>query len=150
MRLRINVDTSEAEAVARVIKHLPRDLKRELTVALRKSATAVARKTRRLLRSQRRGRSRPGQPPARQTGALARSIRTKKSRSGLSYSITASVFYATVLEAGAEGAGRGRANRIEPRPFLTAALEDLEAENKERIAKAVRDVFRQAALRVGR
>lgn len=78
-----------------------------------------------------------GQAPVSVTGTLAKSIRARPFRSGDGVAIRDSAFYALFLEHGAKGGGRRSANGIrvrgkqgvgttrvlEPRTFLTTALE---------------------------
>ncbi len=94
--------------------------------------------------------SAPGQPPASETGTLARSIGVRAFASGEGVRVTDSVFYALFLQAGAHGGGRlgrvgnkrrgkagiGTARTLEPRPFLTTALETAEGALAPRLLRA--------------
>ena len=123
--MEIEIDDREARVVIAALRKIPRAMTRPLWAALRTSAQDVAGDTRRLLRG-RRGTSRPGEPPARRTGLLARSIRTRRGRD-FSYQILTrpDAFHGRFLETGTaerRTRRRGRRGRLEPRPFLTAAL----------------------------
>jgi hypothetical protein len=150
----------------------PREKKR----ALRAAGNQVARLTRRKLALAGTGAKRgshvasaPGQPPAKLTGALARSIGVKVFRSGDGVAIRARRFYALFLEAGARGGiGSGKAGvkgkrntrravvgtrEVEPRPFLSAAMDELSGDALgERLRDAiVRGIeFRQGRQKVSR
>jgi hypothetical protein len=136
------------------LKRLPRAMKADVAAAVRDAARDVRDEAKAMLaqtraRSRRRrlapgvrlllvtGRnepSQPGRPPAQQTGELRRSIRAvRKRRDGLSYKVEAE-FYARFLELGADGKGR---RRLEPRPFLTAALRARATQVEARIVVAV-------------
>lgn len=92
--------------------------------------------------------SSPGQPPASDTGKLASSISVKPARNGLSVVVKDSAFYALFLEAGAKGGGGRKRQRnkggkpstprvLEPRPYLSIALEEREDSLSERIQEAI-------------
>jgi hypothetical protein len=106
--------------------------------------------------------SAPGEPPARLSGQLTGSIGMKVQRGGERIQIYDGTFYSRFLEVGAQGGagtnqkgGRGRKNSragnsrknpkisnssirvLEPRPFISRAAEDHEAEIREKIAAAV-------------
>ncbi len=100
--------------------------------------------------------SAPGQPPSSRTGALSGSIRVRAGRGGDAVSVIASQFYAKFLETGAHGGGPGRRSRrvqrggirtayarstrvMEPRPFLSAALDARHASIEARIRAAIVD-----------
>lgn len=142
--------TAQAERLINAFENrIPKRLVPDVYEALRISARDVAKETRRLLRSKRGGVSLPGQAPARQTGALAKSIRFKRSRRAVSYSVfnQSDQFYARFLELGTDerftAFKRGRASRgrIEPRPFLTAALESRHVETQKNIERALVKLF---------
>ena len=142
MTFKIEVDISEGMRAVKAINRMPKALTKELSKEVRDSAKAVAAETRKLLRGSgrgskrgRRGTSAPGQPPARQTGALARSIRFRRGgRSGLSYLVEAREFYGKFLETGPQ-----------PRPFLTLAQENLSEVTAADIISGIEDVLRDAA-----
>jgi len=129
--------------------------------ALRQAGQQVARATRRRLSKAGAGRrygkhvaSAPGQPPAKMTGGLASSVTVRVWKSGDGVAIRARRFYALFLEAGAQGgvgSGRkgvkGKSNtrhrvagtrELKPRPFLSAALEELSG---ERLGERLRDAI---------
>lgn len=96
-----------------------------------------------------------GQAPVRVTGTLARSIKVRPFKSGEGVAIRDTAFYALFLEAGAQGGGRksaggkrisrkqqARTGRVlEPRQFLTSALEGRRADLRKRIEDSVqRDI----------
>lgn len=100
--------------------------------------------------------SAPGTPPASRTGALAGSIHVKATRRGDGVSIRADEYYGKFLETGAVGGGPGRRNRVrrdrgvrrvtptsirilQPRPYLTAALEERRASIEQRLRAAIVD-----------
>lgn len=123
--MQIEVDDREARMVIDALRKIPRAMSRPLWDVLRKGAGEVAADTRAMLRRQSRAPSSPGEPPARQSGLLARSIRTRRGRF-YSYAVLTQpdAFHGRFLETGAaerrtrRGENRGR---LEPRPFLTAA-----------------------------
>lgn len=104
--------------------------------------------------------SAPGEPPAMLTGMLNRSITTKIGKGGESISIRDNQFYAKFLEVGAKGGagnrtkgGKGKRNVkatknrqgavsssrvLEPRPFISRALDDQKAEIERKILEAVK------------
>lgn len=146
MAFEVAVDISQAQRAIKAIDRMPRALTKELSKDVRESAKAVAVETRKILRGSgrgsrrgRRGTSESGQPPARQTGALAKSIRSRRgSRSGLSYLVEAREFYGRFLET---GTSRG----LQPRPFLTLAQENLSEANAVRIIAGIERVLAEAA-----
>ena len=102
----------------------------------------------------------PGQPPASRTGTLANSIKVRAFKSGEGVAIRDTAFYAVFLEGGAHGGGRkgggwrvagqkitasrmrgaegaNTARVLEPRPFLSTALQSREASIGDRIRAAV-------------
>ncbi|MFC0407921.1 hypothetical protein [Roseomonas elaeocarpi] len=95
--------------------------------------------------------SAPGEAPANVTGTLLRSIKVRPFKSGQGVAIRDAAFYALFLQAGATGGGRkaqdgkrvrGKAGTdtgrsLEPRPFLTAALEQRRASLGERIENSL-------------
>ncbi|HWX48128.1 MAG TPA: HK97 gp10 family phage protein [Roseomonas sp.] len=96
--------------------------------------------------------SAPGQAPVRVTGTLARSIKVRPFKSGEGVAIRSTAFYALFLEAGATGGGR-KATRgkrmirkqqvttgrvLEPRQFLTVALDERRDGLRKRIEASVR------------
>lgn len=147
---------------------------------LRQAGNQVARVTRRKLSQGGTGRkygahtaSAPGQPPAKRSGALARSIGVRVFRSGDGVAIRARRFTALFLEDGAAGGvGSGKAGvkgkrntrratvgtrKLEPRPFLSAAMKELsEQKLGEQLRNALiqgidlRKQVRRRDIRVGR
>ncbi|MDO9714303.1 HK97 gp10 family phage protein [Paracraurococcus lichenis] len=123
--------------------------KRDLRKALRAIGAIVARKARSLIRSSKE--SKPGLPPVSRTGALASSIKVRPSKTGDSVSVKDTKFYALFLEKGAVGGGgrkrTGRNKRgtpttkrvLEPRPFLSVALEQTQAMIRAKLEQAVQN-----------
>ena len=139
MVLEISVDTRDARRMVKVLEFIPKDMKRGISLALRESAKEIARDTRSLLRRKRAGRrgeaSRPGEPPALRTGALARSIGFRRGRrDGLSYVVEAREFYARFLEVGDE-----------PRPFISLAFDRKRTVIENRIVEAITRTLEEAA-----
>jgi hypothetical protein len=141
-KLEVTVEAAEARVLLAAIRALPADLRREIAKEVSASLREVAAETRRLLGS-RRGRRRagaraavsaPGEPPARQTGALARSIKTRRNRGGLSGRVTSIVFKSRFLETGTK-------TGLAPRPFLSVALETKRGAFEARIGAAVTAAF---------
>jgi hypothetical protein len=101
-----------------------------------------------MLRRQSRTPSSPGEPPARQSGLLDRSIRTRRGRF-YSYAVLTQpdAFHGRFLETGAaerrtrRGGNRGR---LEPRPFLTDALAGRADEIEAAVADALTRVIAEA------
>lgn len=165
--MKIDLDTRQAKRLTSALNRAPRAMNKQLLEALRLTAKDVAQDTRRLLRQNRRGPSQPGQPPARVTGLLAKSIRFRRARSRdrgalLAYNIFAhkDTFYARFLELGAgsgftrqlpRGRNRLRARRsavswnLEPRPFLTKAREDNADVYQRRVAQAIQETLKDIA-----
>lgn len=168
--IEITADTAQAARTVRALRRLPAALRRDIAQSLRASALEVARTTRQLLRRGR-GPSAPGEPPARRSGTLARSIRTKRGRGGLSYSVLALPHptrgpVALFLEAGTTSGGKrvtlrtrdkrgtlsrrsarqGGSQRTAPRPFLTLALD----RHRDAIANRVGAAIGAALERAGR
>lgn len=131
-QLRTEVD---GRALARAFNRLPASIRRNVTREVTTAARQVANVARGLLRSGGRsgavlgagGRGRkkrasaPGEPPARRTGTLARSIKVvnPKSRGDrIARDVRAQIAYSMALEHGRKSGGR-----IEPRPFLKPARE---------------------------
>lgn len=94
--------------------------------------------------------SSPGQPPVSVTGTLAGSIIARPFKTGDGVAIRDTMFYALFLEKGARGGGPGRRNKrtkgsiiangrrvLEPRPFLTEALDQRSSSLESRIKDAV-------------
>ena len=92
--------------------------------------------------------STPGEPPAVRTGALLRGITVRPYKSGEGVAIRDRQFYALFLEEGAKGGGRqggkGVRNKrgkamtariLQPRPFLSTALES----RQESVGQRIRD-----------
>ncbi|GBR00529.1 hypothetical protein [Acetobacter oeni] len=106
--------------------------------------------------------SAPGEAPSRITGTLAKSIKVRAFRSGEGVSIRDTAFYALFLEKGASGGGRmksggafvrgkrgvGKVRKLEPRPFLTRALQEREASIEPRLAQAARDGIRMVRMKL--
>jgi hypothetical protein len=65
----------------------------------------------------------PGQAPANLTGKLAASFKTSVRKN--SVKVTDTAYYAVMLEGGAKNVGRN-SGTIEPRPFLSSALSEIE------------------------
>jgi hypothetical protein len=86
------------------------------------------------------GRSFPGQPPASDTGALLRSLRTRLARSRKrderAYAI-APEFYGFMLESGTR--------RIRPRPFIVPAAKRHMGDFVARIEAAINEAARQVS-----
>jgi hypothetical protein len=155
--LSIGYDGEEANALIKALRALPADLRKGIALAVRDGARAVADDARDLLsRTRAKGKrykvgpltaivvgganasSRPGEPPAQQSGELRRSLRVvKQRRDGLAYRVETE-FYALFLEGGASGPG---ARRLERRPFLSVALEQrrdlIESLIAEQVARAL-------------
>ena len=143
----------ESEELFKALRALPAALRRNIALAVRDGAKMVAEDAKELLGGTRaRGRrykvgplravivsgsndaSPPGNPPAQQSGELRRSIRVQRQRrDGLAYRVEAE-FYSLFLEAGASGPGR---RRLEPRPFLSVALEGRRTLIEDMIAEQV-------------
>lgn len=141
--LRVKIDTSFARPDLDIIARANKKLVPEVQKALREAAKLVAQEARALIRAKRGAPSSPGESPATESGALARSIRYRQSRRrALGVYIQAAEFYGRFLETGRKAgsqAGRrtaesgrvtsranARAKRtsaMAPRPFLTTALE---------------------------
>lgn len=162
--LSIGYDGEEANELVKALRRLPAALRKNIAAAVKEGASIVADDARELLRkTTARGRrykvgpltvvlrgeqndgSKPGGPPAQQSGELRRSIRVKRARrDGLAYAIETEA-YALFLEEGASGPGR---RRLEPRPFLSTALENnrafLEAYIAEHVARAVDEITQGA------
>jgi hypothetical protein len=146
--MQIEVDDREARMVIEALRKIPRAMTRPLWDALRKGAGDVAADTRAMLRRQSRTPSLPGEPPARQSGLLARSIRTRRGRF-YSYAVLTQpdAFHGRFLETGAaerrtrRGENRGR---LEPRPFLTDALAGRADEIEAAVADALTRVIAEA------
>ena len=135
------------------LRLLPKELRQQIAAVIKASAKTVADEAKEMLAGTRaRGRRRkigpltlvlirgrnepsaPGRPPVQQTGELRRSLRVvRQRRDGLAYRIEAE-FYARFLEGGAEGSGK---RRLQPRPFLSVALENNRALIEAQIAEAV-------------
>lgn len=97
----------------------------------------------------------PGQPPAKVTGSVAQSFKVRVFRDGQGVSIRNLMFYAKMLETGAEGGGRtwshtklgrryargkkniGSKRVLRPRPFLSVALAAVEGTLAQRIGTAL-------------
>ncbi len=86
------------------------------------------------------GRSRPGQPPAMDSGALLRSLRTRLARSRKrderAYAI-APEFYGFMLESGTR--------RIRPRPFIVPAAQRHLSDFVSRVQAAIDQAARQVS-----
>ena len=140
MALGINFDQSQALGTIKILERLPRQMTREIALAVRESAKEVAQETRRLLRRKRsRGgvveASSPGKPPALRTGALAHSIGFRRvRRDGLAYVVEAREFYGKFLEL-------GRA----PRPFISLAMETKRDRIEARLVAAITRTLEDAA-----
>lgn len=97
--------------------------------------------------------SAPGQSPVSLTGALRRSGKASAFKSGTGFAVRFSAFYAVMLEEGARGGAGTRLGKsgsvrnrrgvaagsrvLEPRPFLTSALEERAASIEGRIKDAI-------------
>jgi hypothetical protein len=162
----IGYEGEAAAALVNLLRVLPNELRKNIALAVRDGARAVAEDARDLLsRTRAKGRrykvgpltaiivgganasSRPGEPPAQQSGELRRSLRVvKHRRDGLAYRIETE-FYALFLEGGASGPG---ARRLDRRPFLSVALEQrrdmIEAILAEQIERALAAVQEGDAL----
>jgi hypothetical protein len=147
--MRIEVDVRQARAVNDALRKIPRAMTRPIWEVLRTGARDVAGDARRRTRSGR-GPSAPGQPPARASGLLSRSIRTRRGRD-FSYQILTApeAYYGRFLETGTteriSRRPRARRGRLEPRPFLTAALDARKDEVFARLAATINRVLEDAA-----
>ncbi|WP_424139896.1 HK97 gp10 family phage protein [Roseomonas chloroacetimidivorans] len=97
--------------------------------------------------------SAPGEAPVNVTGTLARSIKVRPFKSGEGVAVRDTAFYALFLQAGASGGGRmvrggkrvrGKAGAatgrdLQPRQFLTKALDQVESGLRGRIEASLRD-----------
>ncbi len=148
--VKVTVDDRQAKRAIRALNAAPRRMTSEILRALREASRDVAKETRVLLRKSRGQASKPGQPPARQTGTLAKNIRFRRAR-GLAYNVLVARdgYYGKFHETGTEerSSKRGRRGRLEPRPFLTAAREDLDNDITDRIRGAIERSLREAAQR---
>jgi hypothetical protein len=99
----------------------------------------------------------PGQPPVDRTGLAAKSIRVRSIRRGLGVRIVDTAFYTRFLETGAQGGGGKKGARnirrrrggkyallqvvgrreMQPRPFLSTAMEQKAASVSVRVRDAV-------------
>jgi len=164
MAYEIELDTSEANRALATLLAAGRKMVPEIQAALASSAREVAKDTRALLRQSSDSPSPPGQPPAKVTGALARSVRarqTRRRRGGLvqlGASVAVTEFYARTLETGRRAgqvsrkAGLVRRRRLATqvfamaaRPHVTRALE-LKADV---IADRIRLAITAALQRIG-
>lgn len=147
----------QAKELVEALSKLPADLRKEISAAIRMGARMVRDDARELLKATRakgrrvragpltfvllKGRnepSAPGAPPAQQSGELRRGLKVVRARrDGLAYRIEAQ-FYALWLEYGSSGPGK---RKMEPRPFLSAALESnrevIEMQIEFAVARAV-------------
>ncbi len=148
MALGIDFDQSQALRTVAVLERLPRQLTRDMAVAVRESAKGVAQQTRVLLRRKRfRGRrgkgggaAAPGEPPALRTGARVRSGGFRKvRRDGLAYVAEAKEFYARFLEVPKDGAAK--------HPFISIAVENRQDQIEARLVAAITGTLEQAAKR---
>ncbi len=132
--------------------------KKQLKKVMRQAGAEVAASAKRMIRASgggrvyrgsggakyrpyRRGRytaSAPGQAPANVTGTLLASIKVRPFKSGEGVAVRAGAFYAVFLEGGAKG-GRGASRVLQPRPFLSQALDAKQASLGDRIRAAVAD-----------
>ena len=120
---------------------------KQLKSVMRMAGTELVQATRALIRggsgskNRRSGVSKPGEPPVSHSGDLLAGLTSKLLSSGTGVRVTDSTYYAKFLETGARGgAGSGRHRSgtrgrrrsgphaamqriLEPRPFLTKALE---------------------------
>lgn len=134
--------------------------KKHLRTALKAAAKMVIAKARSLI--QPKGTiSKPGQAPASRTGNLAKNFKTKMGKTSIvvmdnAKSAEGDAFYARFLETGAKGGGRAGANKrqkrggqrnivalsskreMEPRPFLTTAVEVLSNDIQRMITASVK------------
>lgn len=90
------------------------------------------------------GRSRPGQPPAMDSGALLRSLRTRlartRKRDERAYAI-AQEFYGFMLESGTRRGTR----RIRPRPFIVPAAQRHFSDFVSRVQAAIDQAAKQVS-----
>ena len=155
--MRIEVDTREAERALKAFQRIPKGMNVHILAALQESAKGVAARTRVLLR-QSKGGSAPGQPPAKQSGDLAKAIRFRRAKSRsfgpqLAYIVFHSrdTFYGRFLELGtrerytAHKRGRASRGKIEPRPFLSRAREELRSQELARLQAAIERTLEEAA-----
>lgn len=140
--LTVTIDTTAAGVAAKAIQRLPRRLTRNIAETLREEAKAVAQDARARLRRGGRGRrSAPGEVPARQTGALSRSIRFRPARRDrLAWAVGAfadaggGAFYGRFLETGTK-------TGLAPRPFLSPALGARRGVTLRRLQAAVQETL---------
>jgi hypothetical protein len=91
-------------------------MKKQLKVAMRRIGQEEAKKVRALLRSP--GPSKPGEPPALDTGNLAKNVKSRVGKDGTSVAIYDSVYYDKFLESGTTGGGGkqiGEKDSVNPR-----------------------------------
>lgn len=125
----------------------------EVKGSLRQIGRRAAAATRQKLRQRKGKPAPPGQPPARQTGNLSRSISFKLARRALLVAVGSRLKVAPhghLLEHGtAERRKRGGAStgRAEPRPFLGAMLEEFDGAAAAILNKAVEDAIVAQAKR---
>lgn len=144
----IVIDDDQAQRTLRIIGGIYPRLAPELRTALRESARDVAARTRAILRRKIRGPSAPGEPPARDSGDLARSIRFRSDRRRLVASVRANQFYGRFLETGRSRRrrrGGGLVGAMAPRPFISTAMDDRAEATRERLARAIGDLLDRTA-----
>jgi HK97 gp10 family phage protein len=133
------------------IEDVTNELNQELKAALHRATEAVKEELIRLIRSspasgrtyRKGGRtyraSRPGKPPASQTGKLVSSITT--SYKGVTGQVGINVFYGRFLEFGTK--------RIAPRPAAKLALRKKRSEIREMAKAAVDRAFGKVGIQIG-
>lgn len=139
--------------------NVPKELlaldKKETRRVLTELGKEIADTAKNLIQSQTNAPSKPGEAPASRTGKLASSMTVKVLKDGVS--VTDGQYYSLALEAGAKGGGakpgqrlrrgdKGTANKrdkagtsrvLEPRPYLSTALDQLEGDISKRIEQAL-------------
>ena len=157
--MRIDVDTRQAERALKAFQRIPKGMDKNILGSLRESAKSVAARTRVLLRKSR-GSSIPGSPPAKQSGALLKAIRFRRVKSRargpqLAYIVfhTRDTYYGRFLELGTRERftthkrGRASRGRIEPRPFLSRANDELRQQSLSRLQAAIEKTLQEASVR---
>ena len=158
--MRFTVDVADAQKFSRGLATFGKAFRKPVDDALRTTAKEIAGDARRSIRG--RGPSSPGQPPARRSGELAKSIRFKKwRRGGVGYSVFAiggrftqnnpkGRPYNRFLELSHERVRElkkspGARGVLRKRPYLMPAAERHAAEFDRRMTAAIEEVLRAVA-----
>lgn len=162
--MKIVTDTRDALRLTAALRTIPKGMSADINVALRTTAKDVAAGARRYLRQNRTPPSRPGDPPALDTGFLSKSIRFKKARRSNLFLVYAlkDAFWSLFLEGGtAQRFTKDKsvrrtirfrerkrkahaAGKVDERPFLTRALSDNTDVMQKRIGAAIEKTLRDA------